>query len=117
MIGADGGHMMPHTDPPQRVLSIEIYIVREGEWEPTWGGGTAMLKPTDISQNYNFMNQAARFEEMTCLQTFPYLPGRGVVLMKTFNSHRAIYPMSGPAEAMRRCLTITLDNVNLSRQT
>jgi hypothetical protein len=115
MIAAEGGHVMPHTDPPQRVVTIEIYMVGQGEWDPAWGGGTAMLKPTDIKQNYNFMNEPARFEQMTCLQTFPYLSGHGVMLVKTFNSHRAIYPMTGPARTLRRCLTITLDDPNLSR--
>lgn len=115
MIAAEGGHVMPHTDPPQRVVTIEIYMVGPGEWDPAWGGGTAMLKPTDIKQNYNFMNQPARFEQMTCLQTFPYLSGHGVMLLKTFNSHRAIYPMTGPAQTVRRCLTITLDDPSLAR--
>lgn len=117
MLAAEGGHVMPHTDPPQRVITIEIFLVGQNEWDPAWGGGTAILKPTDITQNYNFMNQPARFEQMTCLETFPYLSGDGVMLVKTFNSYRAIYPMTGRAPAVRRCLVITLDDPSISRAT
>ena len=111
MIGGDGGHAMPHTDPPGRVVTIEMFVAAADEWDPEWGGGVAMLKPTDIAKNYNVTNRPARFEEMTCLETFSYLPGGGVLIVKTFNSHRAIYPMTGPPQSLRRSLVITLDEV------
>ncbi|MCA9099519.1 MAG: hypothetical protein KDA63_00100 [Planctomycetales bacterium] len=110
MLAGNGGHMMPHTDPPGRMATIEIFIGEAGSWDPAWGGGLAMLKPTDIAGNYNVTNRPARFEEMTCLETFPCRPGSGVIVIKTFNSHRAVYPMTAPAQTMRRSIVITLDD-------
>ena len=39
-------------------------------------------------------------------------PNQAVLFVKTFNSLHCVRPMTGPAEAMRRTLTVNLRRVN-----
>ena len=40
MIPADGGHILPLTDAPLKIVTLIVSMVGEGEWDPSFGGGT-----------------------------------------------------------------------------
>ena len=109
MLSGEGGNMLPHTDSPQKLITLVVYMARPGEWDPAWGGGTSMLKPKDIRKNYNHLNVYLKFEETECLHTYPYLGNGCVVFIKTFNSYHAVYPIQGSADVLRKSLTINIE--------
>jgi hypothetical protein len=37
---ADGGCLPPHTDAPTKIATIIVSMLKEGEWNPAFGGGT-----------------------------------------------------------------------------
>src|SRR5215212_3715398 len=45
MLPADGGFIKPHTDSPQKIVTLVIAILNDGEWHPSFGGGTEVLRP------------------------------------------------------------------------
>lgn len=109
MLPADGGHIKPHTDAPQKLVTLVFSIVGPGEWDPAWGGGTNMDAPVDERRTFNHMNQQLEFGEVEPFRTFDFEPNQCVVFIKTFNSLHSVPPMTGPAGVMRRTLTLNIE--------
>ncbi len=109
---AQGGHIVPHTDAPEKVVTLVLSMVRPGDWRREWGGGTDMLRPKDTRRSFNHVNEYLGFDEVEVLRTFEFEPNQAVLFVKTFNSLHCVRPMTGPPEAMRRTLTVNLRRVN-----
>lgn len=109
MLPADGGHIKPHTDHTRKLVTLVVSILRPDEWSETFGGGTAILKPRDITRTYNFMNREMEFAEVETVRAFPFEPNQAVIFVKTFNSLHAVYPIRGSPGAMRKSLTINIE--------
>jgi hypothetical protein len=91
MMPADGGHILPHTDVPEKLVTLVFSMVAPGEWR--------------------FVNQYLEFDEVEVLKTFPFEPNQAVIFVKTFNSLHCVRPMTGPENAMRRTLTANLRRI------
>jgi hypothetical protein len=111
MMSADGGHIVSHTDHPTKRVTLVMSMCAPGEWNPGWGGGTAIQKPRDARDSYNEMNRQLPFEKCDVLREYPFEPNQAVVFIKTFNSLHAVYPMKGPAHALRRTLTVNIESL------
>ncbi len=110
MLPAQGGFVIPHSDAPAKRITLVISMVREGEWDPAWGGGTEVSRPKDPRRNYNELNAKAEWDEVEPLETYAFEPNQAVLFIKTFNSWHCVRPMTGPADApMRRTLTINVE--------
>ena len=110
MLPAAGGHVIPHTDSPGKIVTLVVSMVGEDEWDPAFGGGTDVNRPKEVRLAYNEQNRQARFEDMEVLDTFEFTPNQGVVFVKTFNSWHSVRPMTGNgSQAMRRTLTINIE--------
>jgi hypothetical protein len=110
MLPADGGFIKPHTDSPQKIITLVIGMLREGEWDPAFGGGTEVLRPTETANNFNFKNRYLEFDEVESLSTFEYSPNNCVIFIKTFNSLHAVRPMKAEGHTlMRKTLTVNIE--------
>ncbi len=110
MLPADGGHIVPHTDLPSKVVTLIVSMVGEGEWDPSFGGGTDINQPKDVKHSFNQLNRQARFEDMEVLDTYDFTPNQAVIFVKTFNSWHSVRPMTGQGSpAMRKTLTINIE--------
>lgn len=112
MLPANSGFIKPHTDSPQKIITLVISMARKDEWNPAFGGGTEVLRPKDITNNYNFKNTYLEFDEVETLTTFEYMPNQCVIFIKTFNSLHAVRPMaSQDTKLMRKTLTVNIEKV------
>lgn len=110
MLPADGGHILPHTDSPSKVVTLVVSMVDEGEWDPAFGGGTDVNMPKDIRKRFNWTNEQGRFEDMDVIDTFEFSPNQAVMFIRTFNSWHSVRPMLGKgSSAMRKTLTINIE--------
>lgn len=110
---ADGGSIKPHTDNANKLITLVLSMVEEGDWDPRWGGGTAILRPIDPRRNFNFVNRQMEFAECAVLRTFEFVPNQCVLFVKTFNSHHAVLPMTGAGtDVLRRTLTINIERIS-----
>lgn len=106
---ADGGKLLPHTDTAKKMITLVVSMVKEGDWNPAFGGGTEVLKPTDLSKSFNFLNKQLDFEEAETLKVFEFQPNQAVIFVKTFNSLHGVRPMTGNgSDQLRRTLTINI---------
>lgn len=112
MLPADGGHIRPHTDGPNKYITLVVSCMPENEWRPEFGGGTAMLKAKDPRRIFNHVNKYQEFDETETLKTFPFVPNQCVVFVKTFNSLHAVAPMTQVGSTvMRKTLTINIETI------
>lgn len=110
MMPADGGHILPHTDTPRKIITMVVSMLREGEWPPEYGGGTDVNRPRDIRQNFNRVNRQAAFEDMEVVDTFHFTPNQAVIFIKTFNSWHSVRPMQGNgSKDLRKTLIINIE--------
>jgi hypothetical protein len=108
---SDGGNIRPHTDAPVKIITLVISILKPGDWNRAWKGGTEVLRPKDIRQNYNFYNTYFDFDECETLRTVEYLPNQGILFLKTFNSLHCVAPIQNKGgDAYRKTLTINIDS-------
>ncbi len=75
------------------------------------GGGTEVMTPVDLSQNYNQNNRQLEFEDVETIDICPFKPNQCIVFVKTFNSLHAVRPMQGGNNtAFRKTLTINIEH-------
>ena len=105
-----GGSQYPHTDAPRKVISLVLSMVKEGEWDPAWGGGTAVVKPKDPTKNFNYVNKYLGFDGVDVLEAFPFVPNGCVVFVKTYNSWHAVMPINAPNDdVIRKTVVVNVD--------
>ena len=111
MLPADGGSVTPHTDNPDKIITMVVSMARPGEWDPAYGGGTEVNRHRRPELSFNRMNGKAEFEDMESLGVYEFEPNQCVVFVKTFNSWHCVRPMRGAgSNAMRRSLTINIEH-------
>jgi hypothetical protein len=109
---AEGGHLVPHTDAPTKIVTMIVSILRAGEWEPSFGGGTDVNQPKKECHRFNHLNRLASFEDMEVLDTYEFTPNQAVIFVKTFNSWHSVRPMAGRgSSALRKTLTINIERI------
>lgn len=109
MMPSDGGALRPHTDAPQKIITLVFSMVQHGEWNKAWGGGTAVLKPNDMTQNFNHLNRMTDFDESEQVGIFEFEPNQCVIFVKTFNSLHSVPLMtSGKPDLFRKSLTLNI---------
>jgi hypothetical protein len=109
MLPADGGSVTPHTDNPDKIITMVMSMARPGEWDRTFGGGTEVNRHRRPELSFNRMNGKAEFDDMELLGVYEFEPNQCVVFVKTFNSWHSVAPMHGPAGKLRRTLTINIE--------
>jgi hypothetical protein len=110
MLPANGGHIKPHTDSPNKIITLVVPMINKGAWLHSWGGGTEVMRPRDITKNFNLLNKQLEFDEVETVKTFDFSPNQCLIFVKTFNSLHAVRPMKGDnSNFMRSTLTINIE--------
>lgn len=110
LMDGNGGSILPHTDAPNKIITMVVSVVEPGEWKQEWGGGTEICMPKDRTRIYNHMNRYMKFDEVETTKAFPFMPNQNIVFIKTYNSWHQVSPIrGGKAAPMRRTLTINIE--------
>lgn len=112
MLNGDGGYLLPHTDSPSKVITLVLTICKKGEWDVSYGGGTAINSPIDDKKYFNYLNEQLKFEEVTTLKTVEFEPNQIMLFIKTFNSLHSVSPVKAPKYSLRRTITINIEMNN-----
>lgn len=104
----NGGSQRPHTDSPKKVVTLVLSLMREGEWDADWGGGTAICKPRDEALYFNYANNYLDFNEVEIVDTFPFVPNACVMFVKTAVSWHCVTPINLPRNSpLRKTVAIS----------
>jgi hypothetical protein len=112
---ADGGAILPHTDAPNKLVTLVVSMCGYDEWSPSFRGGTAIVRPNDAKKYFNVQNRYLGFDEVETLATWEFEPNQCILFVKTFNSWHAVNPMPGPQSLLRKTLTINIERKWLVR--
>ena len=105
-----GGNILPHTDHAKKLITMVIPMLKDGDWDQSWGGGTSMVRPKNRTMAFNRVNNYLEFDEVDCIKTFPFQANQCLVFVKTDFSWHAVWPMTGDDPGMlRRTLTINIE--------
>ena len=85
-------------------------MIREGEWDPRFGGGLQINRATDNAYAFNWRNRIVPWDEVEVGDTIPFLPNQCMIFVKTFNSLRSILKMiQHGSTALRKTMTIVIE--------
>ncbi|MGH8487904.1 MAG: hypothetical protein ACREXS_03250 [Gammaproteobacteria bacterium] len=90
----NGGSQRPHTDSPRKVVTLVLSLMKDGEWNPDWGGGTSICTPKDRTLYSNYSNQYLDFDDVEVIETFPFVPNACLMFVKTSVSWHCVTPIN-----------------------
>lgn len=111
IMSANGGNILPHTDDTKKLVTLVVSFIKPGEWKKEWGGGTDILTTKDPKKVYNNVNFQLPFNDVKRVKEFPFDPNQAVLFVKTYNSWHSVTPMTGPESALRKTVTINIENL------
>lgn len=110
VLTTDQGFICPHTDAPDKIVTLVVSMIDAGEWDTAWGGGLEVNKAKDVTKSYNHANQFLDFDEVEPVRTFDFVPNQCVIFVKTFNSLHSVRPMKhNGVRRLRKTLTINIE--------
>lgn len=105
---ADGGYIAPHTDISSKAVTLVFSMLRPGDWNPAFGGGTDVLKPKD--PHAKLESYRAPLEVFEKVGTYEYTPNQCVIFVKNDISWHSVGPMTGKGSPLlRRTLTLNIE--------
>jgi hypothetical protein len=113
LMQAHSGSILPHTDSPNKLITLVISMAHPGEWDNTWGGGTEICLPKDKTKIFNEVNRYMDFDDVYVIDRFPFVPNQCILFVKTYNSWHQVAPLRGPKNApMRKTLTVNIERIS-----
>jgi len=110
MMHCHQGNIRPHTDDPNKLITLVVSMNPASEWNRAWGGGTEICLPKDRSLVYNELNRYLEFDAVDILSEFPYKSNQCIFFVKTYNSWHQVSPLRGPEDGpFRKTLTINIE--------
>ena len=105
----NGGSQRPHTDSPRKVVTLVLSLMKEGEWDAAWGGGTTICTPKDKTLYFNYANNYLDFDEVEIIDTLPFVSNACVIFVKTAVSWHCVTPINLPRDSpLRKTVAISL---------
>jgi hypothetical protein len=110
VLKADGGEVAPHTDTPKKIITLVLSMIREGEWDPKFGGGLQINRATDNAHAFNWNNRIVPWDNIEVVDTIPFVPNQCIIFVKTFNSLHSVRKMTQHgSSALRKTVTIVIE--------
>lgn len=110
MLPNKDGAILPHTDDPKKISTMVLYMPKEGEWDPAWGGGLEVCMPKDPRDRFNYVNRKLPFDAVENVHTYAYEPNQALLFVKTSSSWHQVSPIKGDGTGpLRRTVTIVFE--------
>ncbi len=107
---ADGGTVEPHTDAPRKVITMVFSMIKEGEWDTSYGGGLDINRAADNRYAYNWLNRVVPWDAIEAVGSVPFVPNQCTVFVKTHNSLHSVRPMAQKgSKALRKSVTVVIE--------
>jgi hypothetical protein len=110
VLKADGGEVAPHTDTPKKIITLVLAMVRQGEWDPRFGGNLDVNRPTDPAFAFNWANRIVPWDRIEIVETIPFAANQCMIFVKTHNSLHSVRKMKeAGSRALRKTVTIVIE--------
>tara|TARA_B100000989_G_C19526446_1_gene467131 strand:- start:1465 stop:2208 length:744 start_codon:yes stop_codon:yes gene_type:complete len=88
------GHIMPHTDGSNKILSFVIPIIDNENILNVQDLGTTILKANKDKYKYNYNNKVVPFSDADVVKILPFKKNMMNLHIKTFNSLHSVGPFN-----------------------
>jgi Rps23 Pro-64 3,4-dihydroxylase Tpa1-like proline 4-hydroxylase len=102
-----GSFVPPHTDAPDKLVSLLLYFP-DPEWRENYGGNTDFFRPKRSDLESNWHNRRVPFDEVVPFFSSPFTPNRLVGFLKSRNSYHGVQPITCPDGMARNSLNINV---------
>jgi Rps23 Pro-64 3,4-dihydroxylase Tpa1-like proline 4-hydroxylase len=102
-----GSFVPPHTDAPDKLVSLLLYFP-DPEWRENYGGNTDFFRPKRSNLESNWDNRRVPVEELVPFFSSPFTPNRLVGFLKSRNSYHGVQPITCPDGMSRNSLNINV---------
>jgi hypothetical protein len=110
VLKSDGGEVAPHTDTPGKIITLVLAMIRDGEWEPQFGGNLDINRTTDPAYAFNWGNRIVPWDKIEIVDSIPFVPNQCMIFVKTFNSLHSVRRMTqAGSKALRKTVTIVIE--------
>ena len=109
MMPVNGGSILPHTDHPNKILTIVVGFNEDDELDDIESAELKLCEAVDPSKSYNIANNYLSFDDVNVVKKVLPTPNRAVLFIKTHNSLHCVGPMRGPEGALRKTITINIE--------
>jgi hypothetical protein len=110
VLKADGGEVAPHTDSTSKIITLVLSMIRDGEWDPSFGGGLDINEAIDDEYAFNWKNRGVPWDKIRLVDTVPFVPNQCMIFVKTFNSLHSVRKMiETGSKAYRKSVTIVIE--------
>jgi hypothetical protein len=92
-INTDGGFINPHTDGPNKIITLIIPLIDNSKIYEVKNCGTKILETHDEKYSYNFMNKTVPWEAIKIVKEIPFLDNQMMMFIKTHNSLHSVGPI------------------------
>ncbi len=107
---ADGGRVEPHTDAARKVITLVLSMIKDGEWDTSFGGGLDVNRAKDSRYEYNWQNKMVPWDQAEVVGTVPFVPNQCTVFVKTHNSLHSVREMTQKgSKALRKSVTVVIE--------
>lgn len=103
----DGGFVPPHTDAPEKLVTMMFYFPAP-DWRESYGGGTVFYRTKTQRLNQNWSNYRVPFEELQTVSVNQFIPNRLCIFIKSKNSYHGLPAVTCPAGMSRNSLNINI---------
>jgi 2OG-Fe(II) oxygenase superfamily len=102
-----GSFVPPHTDAPDKLVSLLLYFP-DPAWREHYGGNTDFYRPKRSELEHNWDNRRVPVEELVPFHSSRFAPNRLVGFLKSENSYHGVNPITCPDGMARNSLNINV---------
>ncbi|HLH09593.1 MAG TPA: 2OG-Fe(II) oxygenase [Terriglobales bacterium] len=107
--GPRGFSLSPHVDARRKIASHIFYFNTEADWDPHWGGQTAVLADTA-----GFLRKKhPQFGDLREIAAPEILGNRSLLFQRTEQSWHGVRPLAYPEGKLRKVFIVVVNRVTL----
>jgi hypothetical protein len=102
-----GSLVPPHTDAPEKLVTLMLYFADPG-WQADYGGGTVFYRPKRPDLKRNWTNYRVPFEDLSAVSVNEFRPNHLCLFIKSKDSYHGMPSITCPAGVARNSLNINV---------
>jgi len=102
-----GSYVVPHTDAPEKLVSM-IFFFPESDWRTEYGGGTTFYRPKNHDLEHNWFNRKTPFDKLIPVHEFAFEPNCLILFLKSRNSFHGVPHVKMPEGKPRNSLNLSI---------
>ena len=102
-----GSIVPPHTDAPEKLVTMILYFA-DADWQESYGGGTVFYRPRRPALERNWSNYRVPFADLETAAVNQFIPNRLCIFVKSRDSYHGLPAITCPDGMARNSVNINI---------